>query len=378
MQKPEEFAILAWGWAPADVDLIRGVRECGCNLAGIIPIESLDVVRDAGLKCFVFDPTTHVGDAEARLSDDEIEKRVRALTQKVARHPAVYGYYLRDEPGAGAFDGLARWTAAFRRIAPETPSYINLFPNYANEAQLGVKTYEEYLERFLTAVKPPVLCYDHYALMDDGSLRGGYFQNLEAVRAASLKHNLPFWNVVLSNAHFHYAEPSPGGLRFQAYTTLAYGGKGIAYFTYFAPAVGNYRLAPVDQFGNRTPTWDMLRNVNLQIHRLCPAYLKLKSVNVVHHPDVPSGCKGIASAKHVAEVSGGSLLVGEFEDADGAPWVMVVNKDLHRSTPFGIRFKATGQIRMISAYSGAEEAWAGENGWLAAGQGMLLRLAKPQ
>jgi len=378
MLKPEEFAILAWGWAPPDVDLIRGVRECGCNLAGIVPVENLDMVKDAGLKCFVFDTTTHVGDAEAGLPDAEIEKRVRALIQRVAGHPAVFGYYLRDEPGAGAFEGLARWTAVFRRIAPATPSYINLFPNYANEAQLGTKTYEEHLERFLTVVKPPVLCYDHYALMDDGSLRDGYFQNLEAVRNAAIKHAVPFWNVVLSNAHFHYAEPSPAGLRFQAYTTLAYGGKGIAYFTYFAPPVGNYRLAPVDQFGDRTPTWDMLRNVNLQIHRLGPAHLKLKSVNVFHHPDVPSGCKGIASAKHVAEVAGGSLLVGEFEDAEGSAWAMVVNKDLHRSTPFSIRFKSPGPIRMISAYSGQEEPWAGENGWLAAGQGMLLRLGKRQ
>lgn len=375
MLKPEEFAILAWGGVPADAAQMRGIREAGCNLAGIVPQVNLDLVRDAGLKCFVTSGETHVSDENARLPDDEIETRVKALVASVAAHPAVFGYYLRDEPGASAFDGLGRWTRAFEKASPGVPSYINLFPNYASPAQLGVPTYEEYLERYLATVKPPVLCYDHYALMDDGTLRHGYFQNLEAVRAAALKHSVPFWNVVLSNAHFHYAEPSPAGLRFQAYTTLAYGGRGIAYFTYFAPEIGNYRLAPVDQFGDRTPTWDMLRNVNLQIHRLGPAYLKLKSVNVFHHPNVPEGCSAIATAKHVAEVTGGDLLVGEFEDADGNPWAMVVNKDLHRSTAFSIRFRAPGAVRMVNPYTGAESSWVGENNWLAAGQGMLMRPA---
>ena len=42
---------------------------------------------------------------------------------------------------------------------------------------------------------------------------------------------------------------------------MAYGGRGIQCFTYFAPEIGNYRLAAIDQFGNRTQTWDMLRRV---------------------------------------------------------------------------------------------------------------------
>ena len=75
---------------------------------------------------------------------------------------------------------------------------------------------------------------------------------------SALRHALPFWNIVLSNAHFNYAEPTPAGFRFQAYTTLAYGARGISYFTYFAPPAGDYRLAAIDQFGNKTATWDAL------------------------------------------------------------------------------------------------------------------------
>ena len=317
-------------------------------------------------------PETHVGDAAAQLEDAEIERRVNALVARVGGHPALFGYYLRDEPGANAYPGLGRWKAAFQKADPKRLAYINLFPNYASPGQMNVPAYEEYVESYVTTVRPAFISYDHYALMDDGSLRGGYFKNLEVVRAAALRHDLPFWNIVLSNAHFNYAEPSPAGFRFQLYTTLAYGARGISYFTYFTPNVGNYRLGPVDQFGNKTPTWDLLRNVNLQLHRLGPVYITLKSVNVFHHPNVPEGCSGMDTSLFISALSGGDLLAGEFEDGNGNPFVMVVNKDLTKSASCGISFKTPGDIQFVSSYTGALTPWSGEHVWLAPGQGTLL------
>jgi hypothetical protein len=376
MLKPEEFAILPWGWTPGDRRALEEIRECGFNLAGFVHPEHLNLVREVGLKCIVSDGSVHVGDAEAGLSEAEIARRVQALVDRTGRHPAVFGYYLRDEPGAAVYPGLRKWSDAYRRAAPDKLAYINLFPNYASPAQMNVPTYREYLERFIEIVQPRFISYDHYALMDDGTLRGGYFQNLEAVREIALKNGIPFWNIVLSNAHFHYAEPTEAGLRFQLYTTLAYGGRGISYFTYFTPAIGNYRLAPIDPFGNKTPTWEMLRRVNLQIHRLGPTYLKLKSVNVFHHPEVPEGCSGIQTSRYLSEAVGTNLLVGEFEGPGGQPFALVVNKDLHRSTSFRVRFRQEGAIQLVNPYTGSLEAWAGENNWLAPGQGMLLCVAK--
>ena len=376
MMRADQFAIMAWGWSPEPAKTLADMKLCGINLAGMIEAQHLDLVQQAGMQAIVSDGAAHVGDAEAELPAAEVKRRVAAAVAKAKGHPAAFGYYLRDEPSAKAFAGLGRWAAAYAEADPKALAYINLFPNYASPEQQATPTYADYLERYIAAVHPKVISYDHYALMDDGTLRDGYFQNLEAVRAAGLKHNIPFWNIVLSNSHFHYAEPSPAGLRFQAYTTLAYGARGISYFTYIAPAVGNYRLAPVDQYGNRTPTWDMLRNVNLQIHTLGPTYIKLKSVGVFHEPNVPVGCQGIKSAVHVAEASGGDLLVGEFDGPNGEAAAIVVNKSLSRSTGFSIRFKRAGAVQMVSAYTGAPEAFAGENGWLAPGQGMLLFVGK--
>ncbi|GMU23313.1 MAG: hypothetical protein AMXMBFR13_33920 [Phycisphaerae bacterium] len=375
---PEEFAVLPWGWTAAKPEALEEIRACGFNLAGFVSGDGLDAVAAAGLKAIVHEAPLHVGDPTADLAKDQIKDRIAPVVERVRQHPAVYGYYLRDEPSAAMFPALARFSAVLRDLDPKALPYINLFPNYASSAQLGSKSYEEHLEAFITTVKPPFVSYDHYALMDDGTLRGGYFQNLEAVRGAALKHDLPFWNIVLSNAHFRYADPSEAGFRFQVYTTLAYGARGISYFTYFAPATGNYRLAPIDQFGHKTATWDMLRNVNLQIHKLGPTYVKLRSVNVFHHPTVPDGCQGIPTARFVESLEGGQFLVGEFEGPNGQPYAMIVNTDLHKSASFTVRFKPAGRIMQVNSYTGQVHPWHGENNWLAPGQGMLLTVESPQ
>ena len=105
--------------------------------------------------------------------------------------------------------------------------------------------------------------------------------------------------------------------------------------------------------------------------------IKLRSVGVFHHPDVPAGCRALADSAYVSELSGpGRFVVGEFEGPDGTPYVMVVNKDLQRSTPFGLRFRQAGNILQTNSYTGKTSEWAGENNWLAAGQGMSLSLQR--
>lgn len=363
---PEEFAILPWGSTPGTPEALQGVFDCGFNLAGFVDAQSLDAVQAAGLKAIVFG-------ADVRgVTEADTAKAADDLAARVGKHPAAFGYYLVDEPSAGLYPALGRWVQALRRADPDRLAYINLFPNYASPPQMGAPDYETYLEEYVRQVKPAFISYDHYALMNDGTLRGGYYENLESVRRVALRHGLPFWNIVLSNAHFRYAEPTPAGLRMQAYTTLAYGARGISYFTYFTPHTGNYRLGPVDQFGQRTPTWDMLRSVNMQIHCLAAHLVKLKSTGVFHHSDVPAGCSGLDSSRFVSTLGEGDYLVGEFEGTGGAVWAMVVNKSLTQSYPLEIGFKQKGAVQQVNPYTGALHPLGGEGVWLAPGQGTLL------
>jgi hypothetical protein len=194
------------------------------------------------------------------------------------------------------------------------------------------------------------------------------------MRAAGRKAGAPFWNIVLSVAHFTYREPTAADLRFEVYTTLAYGGRGIAYFTYFSPQVGNYRLAPIDQFGNRTPTWYHLQHVNLQVARLAPTLLQLTSDDVYHFGAVPEGSHRAEAASLLAGMNAGEFVAGDFTHADGSRYVMIVNKDFKGSRHCAPQFRSPPKrVLMVSPYTGQLTGFDGEQQWLAPGQGVLLK-----
>lgn len=148
------FPLMAWNWAPSSAAEFEQMRDCGLTVAGFVAPKDLDLCHAAGLKAIVSDPRTshydwdHVDEAAAR-------KNVASLVAETGRHPALYGYYLRDEPGAAHFAGLGTVAALVRELAPGKWPYINLFPNYANAQQLGTPTYEEHL-RFHSQGRQPI------------------------------------------------------------------------------------------------------------------------------------------------------------------------------------------------------------------------------
>jgi hypothetical protein len=180
-------------------------------------------------------------------------------------------------------------------------------------------------------------------------------------------------------------EPSDATFNLQVYATMAYGGRGIQYFTYFTPDIGNYRLGAIDQFGNRTPTWDMLRRINNQIHALAPTLITLRSTGVYHAPDVPEHGQPLSASKLIESVemnqrlvrqpAAGRFLIGEFEDGSGRPYFMIVNKDLRNSFQFRIHLRQPDRkLIRISSYSGQEQPFGREMDWLAPGAGILFRV----
>jgi hypothetical protein len=369
------FPVMAWDNVPHDAAVIQKMRDCGFTVAGFVAPGSLDLCHEAGLKAIVSDARTYNYDWTA-VDPAAARTRVTELIAEVRNHPAVYGYNLRDEPTAAFFPGLAAVSKVVKEQHPGAWPYINLFPNYANAGQLGAATYDEYVEKFIEVCQPTILSYDHYAVMEGGSLRGEYFANLESIRRAALKHKLPFWQIVLALGALDFREPSATDLRFEVYTSLAYGARGLAFFKYFTAPVGNFRNGPIDQFGNETPTWQAVRHVNLQIAKLGPTLLKLTSNRVYHFGTVPAGCTGPDEHSFVSAV-GGPMLVGDFTHEDGSHYVMIVNKDFAASVVCMPQFRQpVAKLELVSAYTGQPTPYEGEHVWLAPGQGALLKLTR--
>ena len=382
---PSEFVVMAWGPTPPDPQQIRWMKEAGINIAGFAAVKDLALFEGAGVQVFVSDQRINGYNFAEPLDPELVRRNVQAVAKEVGNSPVVIGFLLRDEPQAKSVSGLRLVAEQIREIMPGKLLYVNLLPSRASKDLMGVASYGEYVRLVLDGLKQPFLSYDNYSLVNE-QMDSDFYTNLEKIREISLSANVTFWNCALSNAHFDYMENTDATYHLQAYATMAYGGRGIQYFSYFTWPIGNFRLGPVDQFGNKTASWDMLRRINNEIHILAPTLKKLKSTGVYHYASVPPDGKPLSESQYVkslaASQSGlipnraeGSFIVGEFIDDQGRPYFMLVNKDLKNSFHFDVTLRKSGsKLIHISPYSGKEENSTDEMNWVAPGAGHLFRI----
>jgi hypothetical protein len=393
---PEFFPIIPWNYYTPQTPWIKGlnglesVAECGFNFAPFVFPHELALCLELGLGAIVApaDGSTLKDLRGKDFIDDEVERRVRQMIDDAGMNPAVKGFFIMDEPSARDFPLLARAVAAVKLHAPGKLAYINLYPDYAtigapDKSQLGTSTYAEYLERFVSEVKPQFLSYDNYMVQISQDLKDprraeSYYRNLLEVRRVGLKYGLPFLNIVTANQIRPYTTiPSPANLAFQAYTTLAAGYRGVGWFTYYQ---GRYRYAPIDENGQRTLTWEYLREVNRQVATLAPVMSRLHSTGVFFTEPRPAEALPVLPGEHVmALASSEPMMVGEFSNSAGERYAMVVNLSLESSAKFFIQCKEpNAAIKIVSAMDASLSAFdSGDGLWLVAGQGVLLKLEDP-
>jgi hypothetical protein len=331
--------------------------------------------------------------------------KLDALIKKVRDHPGLEGYFLTDEPGTGAFPGLGKLVAFIRERDPAHLSYINLYPTYASKEQLGVSAdaaerakvgipsnyagvgtnaetaaaYREHLRMYLEVVRPELISYDHYHFMESGDGHQ-YFLNLELIREAAIGARLPFLNIIQA-AHFDpsWRQVSKHDLRFLIYTTLAYGGRGISYFTYWGPK----SYGGLYQDGARAPLALDVAALNGELKVLGPTMLKLNSTGVYHTDPLPTGGRAIPADAPVRITGGGEFVLGFFGDLGRTTAFMVVNRDYRKT--------AVAQIVLPAGVRGVQEFGRGSGKWrgysadaergrmvveLAPGDGRLFRLVE--
>ena len=388
------FPILPWGpthgWddhVDPEQDL-AGMAACNFTIGGFARAADLPMCEKLGLKAIIY-PDQATGRIDRsewnKLSDEEIDSRIKTLVEACGDSDAILGYYIIDEPGALLFPALGKAVAAVKKYAPGKLAYINLYPNYAtigapDKSQLDTDSYTEYLERFVKEARPQVLSYDNYMVqysmdMKEDAPAAKYYTNLMEVRRVALEYGIPFWNIVSSNQiRPHTTVPSPANLLFQVYTTLAAGGRGVSWYTYYARGYG---YAPIDESGNKTVTWQYLQAANRQVKTIGPMMNGLESTGAFFTSPAPVDGLPLLPGELVAAVEcDAPVMVGEFAAQDGARYAMVVNLGLDDSAKLVITLADSYECVQIA--SPEDGSWAPmdvEKGlWLAAGQGALARL----
>jgi len=228
-------------------------------------------------------------------------------------HPALWGYWIIDEPLRN-FPAVRALKKAYQNADPDHPAYVNL-----------VSRSGEYLSSYMDIVGPELLSYDYYQWwwgMD------GHFPKLEIHRDAALKANVPLacWFETNSAFGFPYEdydksrpEDNEARLRMSVYTCLAYGVTGIEWFTGRA-------LFEKDGSALNDAGRDVAK-INAELKRLGPILMGLKSVDVFHLPPLPSGTRATPEKHWVKILQSGypNLVMGEFQDKDDVDYLLMAN-----------------------------------------------------
>lgn len=353
----------------------------------------LDGCAERGMQAILLDPRTRVpgGSWEDRVPlPEDYEQQAAAAVRDFGDHPGVRGFFLRDEPPRGVLKAVCEAHRIMLRLAPDKLPYVNQFPYHGDIAErYGFSSWPEYLDRYVEASGATQLSYDCYCQMMEGPFENPlYFQNLEFMRDASLRHHIPFWNIILATPHFRYRAPSKDDMRWQINTSLAYGCRGILYFTWYTPRTCNYRDAPIDAHGEKSERWYMIRDLHRDFRaRFEQVYLGLRSTAVYHWPDAPPGSSVLDGSGLVKAIRGDAadseFVVGEFLDPRERPWVMVVNRSPRHSTQAHLTFEVQPKAWRMLGYDGQEVIPAGDarapgdthaGFWLAPGWAELIRV----
>lgn len=337
---PKSFPVSFWCGPPEPyitAERYREVAAAGFNLL-MPPCEGastpernrkiLDTAKATGLKAFLQDqrmPLAITGQPDAK-------KRLDSVVADYAKHPAFAGYFLTDEPGSSAFKGLGEVVAYLREKDPRHPAYINLFPNYATPDQLGEPTYDLYVSHFLRDVKPFAVSYDHYNFLKTGD-RPEFFSNLDSVRSLALEAHTPFWQIVLAVPHGGYRPLTEAEKRWEAMQTLAYGAKGLMYFTYWTPSDNSFDWGPalIGRDGKPTPQYEEVSRINADLHALGKYLIDAIPSGVFQTGTIAPGGKPREQGTPVRFAGPGDITVGLFM-RDTHLYVLFANRDYKKAT----------------------------------------------
>jgi len=333
------------------------------------------------------------------------DSRIRKLTPKEFL-PFILNFYDReevygfsyDEPREKEFYQVKDWVEAIDSVQirgklKNKLFYVNLFGLKA------IKDYEHYVYSLLNLINLRILSFDHYPLWDDKLAKeygdeinsdwiNDYFLNLEFIRQTSLKANLPFFCWILIHKHWsnysklYYRRASEEDLKFQVYSSLAYGSKGIFYYNFWNKNIIYNKSGWHEEEGildynfEETELYPIIKSINTQLAQIGDVLLQLTSVGVYHKVEnyydnninsnnkkielekryslnfenfeIKNGIKLIDwnDSKHlqlddlenkfINNIDNPAALFGLFKDLHGSQYFILVNKNRNREEKFKV------------------------------------------
>lgn len=250
-----------------------------------------------------------------------------------------------------------------------------------NQTILG-KAYEDYVNRWVS-LNPDVLVFDHYPFQKNGQDSKSYFENLEIIRRQALLGGIDFWPYIQSvGITNNLRPPSEAEMKYQVYTNLAYGAKGMIYFTYVTPPISGFNNGLILPGGTSNSSYTWAKNLNADVLNLGATLQNLTSQAVYHTGTLPAETKALPADFFFRPTdSTQPFVIGYFKDGTGREYVFVVNRDYANARTAAFTVEGhPGTVEEVSKATGTNEITGivGQTGQLligfSAGEGKLFVL----
>ena len=336
------------------------IMECAYDTETNLRV--LAMCQELGLRANVQDPRMGI----ALQGEPGWEKALDDMIADYRDCPALNRFFVRDEPTDDYFPTLGRVVDYLHAHDPEHGEYINLLPSVA---VMPLERYQQHIDGYLNTVHPQILSYDHYNLMwrevpqlgelpaarisDENRARngwegkfleavdrGGYYDNMEMIRASAARAGIPWMTIILLVEHWNYRWPTEGEVRWEAFNALTYGSTGLSYFTYWTPGAGHnepwsYHNGIILADGTRGEKYEIVKKINGELQLLynglvselpgeekAPADIRSQAVFHVGE-EADETVRSFDGYGPIRTLDGGRFVVGFFEGGR----MMVTNKN---------------------------------------------------
>ena len=331
---------------------------------------------------------------------EEVEKQIANYKD----HKAFCGMYVVDEPTATYFcdrDG-SKLISKYKKVSEILQKdlnqlcYINLLPIYDFLPETQAK-YERYVNEFCDELQPKVVLWDYYPFdkYREGKMEV-YFYNMNVIREAATKRNLPFWAFIQAGAQWNDGWkkfnvekpywPNEPQFNWNVNTSLAFGAQGIQYFPLLQPVQFTLTTDEEGDYGcngiigamcNKTQWYYYAQTINKHI-----AAIDEVLMNSVHKGVIASGeqtKKDLQATTCVIEAGSfeqlkaikGDAMVGCF-NYQGKAALYVVNYSFEHAQNITLDFDGAQKLKMIQNAKESEVNADTLKLDMAAGEGILI------
>lgn len=357
----DRFVTFGWVSPPASLTTdarIAEMAEAGLTLT--VPawndsghrednLARLDLAAAHGLRCILWDARFDLVEA---LGPGSIAGGVLmdSIVADYRDRPAFFGYYLGDEPPRSIWPLLESIADPLRQRDPVHPAWNNLLGRGSWDSRAA---WESYTRDYMAVLHPAVLCNDHYDFHLDGDV-GLFVENVAGLAAMAREAELPFWAIIQLVQHGPFRALTPGELAWQTSMLLAYGARGIGYFTYWTPApdpVWNWQPAIITYDGQRSAWYPVVAGLNRKVRAAGETLAGLTWLATVHAGSTPLGGTPFVPEAVIGSVEGRAAL-GCFTDGYGVRHLLVANSDSIGAQQVTLTLRGLRRVWRLGAEAG--------------------------